>query len=81
MDKQQTASKGKQFEALRVQLDEVFLTLEQSYMDQLMGSAVEDVDLREHIYQRVNVLKDFMRVIDTIIASGKVSQAEIIRQS
>lgn len=81
LDKHQSAQKGKQFEALRVQLDEVFLTLEQSYTDQLIDSAVEDGDLREHIYHRINVLKDFMRVIDNVISSGKVSAAEIVRQS
>ena len=81
VNKQQTAEKGRQYEVLKVQLDEVFLTLEQAYMDQLIDSAVEDRLLRDHIYQRINVLKDFMRVIDNIVSSGKISQAEIVRQA
>lgn len=79
--KERTAQKGREFEALKVQLDEIFLTLEQAYMDQLVDSAIEDRLLRDHIYQRINILKDFMRVIDNIIASGKISQAEIVRQA
>ncbi len=80
-NKQQSAQKGREFEVLKVQLDEIFMTLEQAYTEQLIESAAEDGDLREHIYQRINVLKDFMRVIDTIISSGKISQAEIVRQA
>ncbi|MCK5315379.1 MAG: hypothetical protein KAJ53_09665 [Anaerolineales bacterium] len=80
-NKQQSAQKGREFEVLKVQLDEIFMTLEQAYTEQLIESAAEDGDLREHIYHRINVLKDFMRVIDTIISSGKISQAEIVRQA
>ena len=80
-NKQQSAQKGREFEVLKVQLDEIFMTLEQAYTEQLIESAAEDGGLREHIYHRINVLKDFMRVIDNIVSSGKISQAEIIRQA
>ena len=81
MSKEQSAQKGREFQALRVQLDEVFMTLEQSYMDQFNESSFEDADLREHLYHRIRVMKDFARVIDAVVSSGQISQAEIIRLS
>lgn len=81
MSNQKAVTKGEQYQALKVQLDDVFLTLEQSYMDQLIESAMEDDQLRNHIYHRIRVLKDFMRVIDLVIADGKVARADIIRVS
>lgn len=81
MTKQDTAQKGREYSALRVQLDDIFMTLEQSYMDQFNESSFEEADLREHLYHRIRVMKDFARVIDSIISSGQISQAEIIRLS
>ncbi len=76
---QKTSDKGKSYEVIKVQLDNVFMTLEASYIEQLVESSSEDTELRDHIYHRIRVLKDFMRIIDLIIAEGKISQADIIR--
>ena len=76
---QNTSDKGKSYEVIKVQLDSVFMTLEASYIEQLVESSSEDKEMREHIYHRIRVLKDFMRIIDLIIAEGKISQADIIR--
>ena len=62
-------------------LEDNCLILETSYMQQIIDSASDESELREHIYHRLRVLKDLKVVLTKVIANGQISQADVIRMS
>ena len=64
--------------SLSTTLDEVCVILEQGYLTQIIESASDDAQLREHIYHRLRVLKDMKVVLTKIVATGQVAEADIM---
>lgn len=51
--------------------------LERLHIEELLNSKAEDIDLREHIYHRVCVLRDMKDCMRTVIASGANAEKEL----
>ena len=81
LDKQQKIAQSRSVSSMRTHLTDIMLTLEQAYMDQITESAFDEADLREHLYHRIRVLKDFDRVMGMIVADGQIAQADVIRMA
>ena len=67
--------------ALSVTLDESFMILEASYFEQIMESASDDTELREHIYHRIRIMQDMKTVLMKIVADGQIAEADIMRKA
>ena len=67
--------------ALGVALNETFMILEASYVEQIIESASDDEKLREHIYHRLRVMKDVQAVLMKIVADGQIAEADVMRQA
>ncbi len=81
MDKSQKIATSRSVDNMRKHLADIMLTLEQAYMEQISESPFEDVDLREHLYHRIRILKDFDKVMMMIIADGQIAQADVVRMA
>ena len=62
-------------------LGEICTILEISYMEQLIESESDEATLRDHIYHRLRILKDMQVVLNKIVASGQIAEAEVIRRA
>ncbi len=50
-------------------------------MDQISESAFDEADLREHLYHRIRVIKDFHEILSVMVADGQIAHAEIIHKA
>jgi hypothetical protein len=51
--------------------------LERLHVEELLNSKDEDIDLREHIYHRVRVLRDMKECMRVVIANGANAEKEL----
>lgn len=76
-----TIQRAQSAKALSKQLEEPFMILEASYVEQIIGSPSDDSELREHIYHRLRVLQDMKVIFTKIIADGQIAEVDIIREA
>ena len=81
MDKANVAQRGRGAKALKETLNDAFLCLEQAYQEQIVESAFEEVELREHIYHRIRLIRDLSEILTKIVADGEIAHADIIRMA
>lgn len=62
-------------------LYEIFDAVEKNYLETWMKSEVENTDLREKVWHRVNAMRDVRKLMETAIAKGSNAQAIIDKLS
>lgn len=81
LDKQLLAQRGRGLKDIKGQLAEPLVILETSYQEQITESAFEETELREHLYHRIRLIKDFSIILQRFISDGQLAEADIKRMA
>ncbi len=81
MDKSIIAQRGRGFKEIKGKLAEPLMALEAAYQEQIVESASDDQELREHIYHRIRLIRDFNDILQRLIGDGEIATADIRRMA